>query len=215
MKQTQEHLQERLRSSLQQPIHVVLNRNSSTFVKVRFANPIVASLHEAFLEAPLPIVNALASYISGNKGEKEVLYTYMVQHLRTTSTKKQVFPRGSTYDLEALFHKLNREHFDQTLSLTTTWWKKKHTSRTSYTLGLFVDTLQLIKIDSLLDTPKVPQYVVETVLHHEMLHAVVVPKKDSAGRMIVHTPEFRYRERSFPAFRDTEKWLKEHRSLFF
>lgn len=207
-------LQRRLLQYIQKPLEVSLNRNSSTFIRVQFRKPIIASVHEAFLDAPEAIIRSLASFISGNKIEEEKLYAFMVEYFKKTPSKK-TSPKGKTYDLAALFQQLNNEYFSERLSLTTTWWKKKKLSRTSCTLGVFVDALQLIKIDALLDTPQVPQYVVESVLHHEMLHALIPPKKDRAGRFLAHTPEFRTRERSFPHFHETEAWLRNNPSLFF
>ena len=215
MKSPKDTLQLSLIRHLQKPVEVVLNKNSSTFIKVQLKRPIVASLHEAFLDAPDTIVSSLASFISGNKNEEERLYSYMVEYFKRTLPTKAASPKGNTYDLDSLFDHLNQERFNNRLSLTTTWWKKRHVSRASFTLGVFVDTLRLIKIDSLLDTPTIPQYVVESVLHHEMLHAVIPPRKDRTGRLLVHTPEFRKQERSFPFFYEADTWLRNNRSLFF
>ena len=214
MKPSPFELKRRLLQYIQKPLEVSLNKSSSTFIKVQFSKPIMASIHEAFLDAPETIIRSLASFIAGKKSEEEKLYDFMVKHFKTTPSEKP-FPKGKTYDLGLLFQRLNHEHFANRLSLTTTWWRKRRLSRTSCTLGIFVDALQFIKIDSLLDTPQVPQYVVESVLHHEMLHALIPPKKDRAGRVWTHTPEFRARERSFPYFHETEAWLRNNPSLFF
>jgi hypothetical protein len=215
MTTTLDHLQCSLIRKVKKPLKIILNKNSSTFIKIQFKTPIIASLHEAFLEAPMPIVGSLASFISGNKSEEERLYEYMVRYLKRKPPETLGDSKGSTYDLASLFQYLNKKYFSDSLSLKTTWWKKRRVSRSSCALGVFVDALQLIKIDSLLDTSHVPQYVVEGILHHEMLHAVILPKKDSIGRIIVHTPEFRKQEQAFPKFLATETWLRNNRSLFF
>lgn len=205
-----------LRTIIQKPVTIVFNRNNSTFVTVQFQTPLVASLHEAFLEAPEPIVHSLAAYMNGKKQEEEKLYSYMMHYLRTTGRKKvDAKPSGTTYDLAHLFHSINQAHFKNKLSVTTTWWAKKRKAIRSCALGVFIDTLQLIKIDSLLDSPRVPQYVVETILHHEMLHAMIPPKKATNGHLLVHTPEFRKRELVFPHFQQTKTWLRDHSSFFF
>ena len=211
-------LREKLFQLSEKPLTQRLNKNKSTFVKVEFCTPVSGSLHEGFLKAPDDIISSLSSYIQGKRVEEEKLYNYMVRYLRTQAKETlsiQCSPKGTTYDLDSLYQDLNQKFFHARLSLLTTWWKKRDvTPTTSCTLGVFLDTLQLIKIHSLLDSPRVPQYVVENILYHEMLHAVVQHKRTTTGRIISHTREFRSLEKQYPHFDKAEQWLFQNKALF-
>jgi hypothetical protein len=66
-----------------------------------------------------------------------------------------------------------------------------------------------VRIHPALDHPSVPRWVVESVVHHELLHAdldTVV----SNGRRRLHTPEFRRREREFERHDDARRWVDRH-----
>ena len=54
----------------------------------------------------------------------------------------------------------------------------------------------LIVINCLLDDEKIPRFVLEGTMHHEMLHMLTDPKV-VGGRRVVHTREFRTMERGY------------------
>ena len=60
-------------------------------------------------------------------------------------------------------------------------------------------------ISSLLDNEKVPDFVHEYVLYHELLH---LEDGLSDGRRH-HTPEFKARERQHPRWKESEEWLRK------
>lgn len=211
-------LRSKLLSMTESPITLVLNKNRCTYVKVLFQKPIFVSAHEAFLYAPDQIIRSLASYINGNVVEEERLFKYMQGYYQTHDQKKlrELCPKGTTYDLSILYDKMNKTFFESRLELSTTWWKTSpKPGAHQCTLGVFLDSLQLIKITDLLDSPSVPQYVVESVLFHEMAHAVVPTEKDIKGRTLVHTKTFRQQMQAYPHTKHADEWLKNNRSHFF
>lgn len=217
MKNTLCNIRRQLIYLTKQPIDLVVNRNKSTFIKVIFQTPILVSIHEAFLHANTSILHSLAQYILGHKNEEDSLYTYILNHTKLYPTNSVItHSKGDVYDLHLLYKKLNKTYFQNALTLQTTWWKEKHASSSSIcTLGQFIDTLNLIKIHSLLDQAIIPHYVVENVLFHEMLHAIVPHKRTPNGRTSVHHKEFRSSERVYPLFDKAEAWLQAHRFMFF
>jgi hypothetical protein len=56
-------------------------------------------------------------------------------------------------------------------------------------------------VNCLLDDPKVPAFVLEGTMHHEMLH-MLTDTRVVNGRRVVHTREFRSAERAFERFSD-------------
>ena len=79
----------------------------------------------------------------------------------------------------------------------------------SLQLGSYSYEDRLIRIHRVLDDPSVPRYVVEAVVHHELLHADMPPEV-RGGKRQFHTPEFRRRERLYRNLGRAERWIGEH-----
>ncbi|HXH70477.1 MAG TPA: hypothetical protein VNI60_09125, partial [Pyrinomonadaceae bacterium] len=56
---------------------------------------------------------------------------------------------------------------------------------------------------------KVPKFVVEFVVFHEMLH-IFHPTTLRNGRRYNHTAQFRHDERKFAYFEEAENWIKRN-----
>lgn len=111
--------------------------------------------------------------------------------------------KGKCYDLEILFEKVNREYFDGQMEKPRMTWNRAFTARKFAHYERWRDR---IVMSISLDSDRVPQFVVEFVLYHELLH-----KKHSEkwvnGRLTVHTPEFRREEQRFKQYCEADKWL--------
>jgi hypothetical protein len=110
-------------------------------------------------------------------------------------------PRGEVWDLAHLFDEVNEAYFDGALERPMLGWTLRPIT---YRWGWYSSMVRphgLIVINCLLDDPRVPDFVLEGTMHHEMLHmltdAMVVN-----GRRVVHTREFRRAERAFDRFSD-------------
>src|SRR6195256_635660 len=75
--------------------------------------------------------------------------------------------QGKTYDLDKMFSKLNRRYFDSTLEKPTLTWSQR---KTRSILGHHDRVYETITISKSLDTTQVPEWFVEFILYHEMLH---------------------------------------------
>jgi hypothetical protein len=64
-----------------------------------------------------------------------------------------------------------------------------------------------IVLSRVLDDPKVPEFVLDFVVYHELLHIAIPPRRGSGSRMIMHPREFRAAERRFPLWKEAETWL--------
>lgn len=125
-------------------------------------------------------------------------------------------PRGHCYDLRQLRDEVNQRYFGGQLKVHITWGKvparrasDRRVRKRSIHLGTYTEELNLVRIHRKLDQPWVPRFVVESVVHHEMLHAAL-PATLKDGRRRVHTPEFRRRERQFERFREAEAWIRDN-----
>ena len=113
-------------------------------------------------------------------------------------------PKGGIRDLEAVFRYVNAFYFGGRLAHPTLAWSKE-SPRTR--LGFFFAPLNLLAANAVLDSERVPRYVLEFVVYHELLHHA---KAGSGGlrRRVHHTKSFREQERSFTHYEDAERWLR-------
>ncbi|HSW64815.1 MAG TPA: hypothetical protein VLH56_16125 [Dissulfurispiraceae bacterium] len=65
----------------------------------------------------------------------------------------------------------------------------------------------MIRISRYLDRKAVPHYYVAYVVYHEMLHAVLGVRQKN-GRSLIHTAEFRKREKLFHDYEQAMAWEK-------
>ena len=68
---------------------------------------------------------------------------------------------------------------------------------------------ETIVISKSLDDRKVPRFVVEYVVFHEMLH-IIHPAKIQNGRRYHHSPAFRRDEKKFAFYEESEKWIENN-----
>ncbi len=132
-------------------------------------------------------------------------------------------PVGAVLDLREIAADLNQRYFGGRLKVRITWGKAAGESAdpasncrrirsASLQLGSYSYEDRLIRIHRVLDHPGVPRYVVESVVHHELLHADLPPVTRN-GRRYFHTPEFRRRERHFRHFERADCWVRENLQL--
>lgn len=64
-----------------------------------------------------------------------------------------------------------------------------------------------IVISQTLDDPKVPEFVLDYVVYHELLHIVHPPKIGATGKRNIHHKAFRDAEAQFSKQKEAERWL--------
>lgn len=120
--------------------------------------------------------------------------------------------RGRAYDLEKMFARLNRKFFDDELEKPTLTWSQRRTRRI---LGHHDPVHETIVISKTLDARDVPEWFVEYILYHEMLH-IKHPARLINGRRYYHTNAFRAEEHRFPYYEEAQQWLervvRQHRA---
>lgn len=112
--------------------------------------------------------------------------------------------QGEVYDLDRMFTKLNRKFFDGQIPKPTITWSQR---RTKSILGHHDHIYDSITISKTLDSTDVPEWFVEYILYHEMLH-IKHPARLINGRRYYHTSAFRLDERKFPHYEQAQKWLE-------
>jgi hypothetical protein len=113
-------------------------------------------------------------------------------------------PQGERYNLDEVFERLNREHFDGLMGRPQLGWSRG-ASRSM--LGHFDPSHNAIIISRILDRPAAPPLALDYVMFHEMLH-LQHPVDHNGARRRVHTREFREAEKKFPRLKEAKDLLK-------
>ena len=113
--------------------------------------------------------------------------------------------QGNVYDLTRMFSKLNRRYFDASLEKPALTWSQR---KTRSILGHHDRVYQTITISKSLDSAQVPEWFVEYILYHEMLHIKHAARMIN-GRRYYHTAAFRLDERRFARYEDAQRWLEQ------
>lgn len=118
--------------------------------------------------------------------------------------KRLSSPVGQVFDLGMLFDRLNDVYFGKGLRVRHLSWSQHSNQRA---LGHYDAAHQTIVIDRRLDRPSVPQFVVEYVVYHEMLHAFWGDKTDK-GRRRIHHELFREAEKKFFHYLEAKEFIR-------
>jgi hypothetical protein len=213
---------ERLQALCPKPLRVKLHEKTSIYVSASKepCGSVVLSLHSLFLHAPTPVLQALVSFAFRPSSKSRTIIRQMA-HLYFTKIKPPVFDpsrccsKGIYINLQEMYHRVNRDHFESTLRISIAWSKMpNYRTFRQITFGSFDRTSLLIRINPMLDHPSVPIAFTEFVIYHEMLHSVCESKLDARGRTLVHTAEFRRREALHPYFSQAKGWEKQSCAFF-
>lgn len=192
----------------------ITNYNGLYKYKKNRQGNIELQLSEGFIQAEDEILEAIINTtIQGNNPQDKQLirhfssteaYSDIILELDLIADLDAEIPQGKYYDLEALFHPINQEYFAGEMAKPRLTWNKTLTHRK---LGHYEPLRDRIVMSRTLDSPQVPQMVVELVLYHELLHKHHGAKLLNGKRM-VHTPEFRRSERQFQHYQEAQQWLE-------
>jgi len=139
-------------------------------------------------------------YVSGQHMSRKA---HLVRQMR--GRKRIVSARGHAYDLESIFEELNTRFFYGLLARPQLTWSGE---RARNRLGHYDPAHNAIVISRVFDHPRVPPYVVEYILFHEMLH-LRHPVKLRGSRRCVHSPEFQAEENTFPQLEQAKQFLNK------
>lgn len=215
--------QEQLEHNAGIKLQLKINDNRSTMLSVKWEPDLTkVSMHRMFLQAPKNIMQALACYLNGKqKSLAPAIKAYIENQISSLDYSHELDcsklqTKGKYFDLQEIYHSLNREYFNNALNLYITWFgsgdKRK---RNRITFGLYHDPLKLIKINKILDHREFPDYFISYVIYHEMLHYVCPAYVDEKGNKHIHSKEFKEKEKKFLFFDRAQEWIKNHKNDLF
>jgi hypothetical protein len=211
-------LADELAARLREPVRLSVHDNRSIMASWRRREGLLHfRVHHMFLDAPPAVVEALADL--GRPGEAERRRTAgrrvdaWVRRHRTrigAGRPQRLLARGRCHDLRALLEEENSARFGGTVSARIGWGRPAGEGRRrSIKTGVYLHDQRVIRIHPALDRPEVPAWYVRFVVFHEMLHQLV-PVVERRGRRVVHSVEFRRRERAHPDFARARAWEAAH-----
>ncbi len=191
-------------------VHTIRLREDSAHVR----------LSDILRAAPLEVMESAAAILLGRlyrrRAPRELLALYRNfsvergTHRRVLAMRlrrgKRIHsgPTGTTHDLTPMFSQLNLTYFRGRLRRPRLGWSVRNWRAQ---LGCFDPGLDQIVINTRLDRPGVPPFVVEYVLYHEMLHLRHPIKVASCG-LQAHSAAFRAEERRFSDYERARKFLQ-------
>jgi hypothetical protein len=210
-------LERKLRMAFTGPVILSITDNRHSIITHRVQRGVLhARIHHMFLDAPAPVVDALVRYVTrGDRDASAVLGNHIDDNGFRVARRKRsasLVTKGKHHDLLELFTTLNDRYFGGGIHALITWGKRPIThnkQRRTIKLGSYSAVDRLIRVHPALDRPWVPRYFVAYIVYHEMLHHVI-PGSRGLGRVNLHPPEFKERERQFRHFERAMEWETRH-----
>jgi len=172
-------------------------------------------VHEGFMGAPPDVLQALAcvffSRAQDTARDKVTAYAAgedfieVVAALEMTTDEVDDLTQGRHFDLETVFDRVNEAHFGGELDRPRLTW---NTRITQVKMGHYDFIRDTVMLSVTLDAPDVPDYVVDYVMYHELLHKKL-GKQMVSGRHYAHTSAFREAERAFPHYEEAQAFLNK------
>jgi len=139
-----------------------------------------------------------------------ILNSEMQKRARTARTTRGRGPRpaiakGRWQDLNRNFDRVNAEYFEGKLERPRLAWSATRSRRI---LGRYDATHHTVFISLFFDSAVVPDFVLDYILYHELLH-IRHPSRARDCRSINHTPEFRADERKFKSYKNATEWIRK------
>ncbi len=174
-------------------------------------------LHHMFLDADQLVVRALADYLE--KGD-QASSTIIDRFIQASAHRIRKVPRrrkpillewqGRVHDLAQIRDRLDRRYFKGKLDVPITWGRHDAgRSRSSIKLGSYNPEYRLIRIHRALDQGWVPRFFVESVVYHEMCHALL-HAMEGTEEGVRHSRRFARLEAGFKDHERAMAWQRKN-----
>lgn len=193
-----------------------LTENRHTIVSVqRGRDAYRVRVHRMFCGIEPRLVRALARYVVHNDKNASAQLSAFIEARQHLIRKPPRPPRGPVlrtagrvHDLALVFDRLNRRFFSGKHPARITWGpSRRRRNQRSMKVGSYSLEDRLIRVHPALDSEGVPDYFLEWIVFHEMLHAKH-DVREVGGRRCFHPPEFAREERRFPDYGRARLWEK-------
>jgi hypothetical protein len=210
----EQSLEDYIRKITSKPIHLTLTSNTVSMLSIREKeSTIFIRLHRMFLNADLDVLEEIGAFINRRKRPTQKIKEFIHRNKACIKERKlralYSKPRGQYYNLYDMFEALNKAYFSNSVLSAITWGNKcPRRAVRKRRLGSYQRDRDIIRINPVLDSKKVPRYFVEFIVYHEMLHAALAVEYGNA-RQRVHSLEFKRRERLFKNYALALQWEEQ------
>ncbi len=209
------HFPELARNKLPRTIQIELYHSSYLFRSRQKDRKVYLEINEGFLCAPpdlkQDILEAALKRRTSQRLKRIKSYTSTTAYrevqssLQTNTGENHLAGKGKVYDLVPVFKRVNLRYFNGTLDQPRLIWSARSTIRR---LGTYHPESDTITINRRLDDQDIPEYLLEYVMYHEMLHKKI-GLKEVNGRRYAHTKYFKTAERQFDHYNEAEEFIKK------
>lgn len=112
---------------------------------------------------------------------------------------------GAHHDLDDAFDRVNARYFNGNMQRPRLVWSRRLTRRK---FGHYDHAHDTVMVSATLDQPQVPEFVVDYLVYHELLHKHHGIRWQN-GRAHAHTSAFRSDERQFERFAEADEVLQQ------
>jgi hypothetical protein len=203
-----------LEKALGRAVNLVLTDNSTAMLSARVKGGVMEiRLHRMFLLAPGDVIDEIVIFIKKRRRSMPLFRQFIRDHKehirRKPPHRVSAKTEGRVHDLRAIFDKINMEYFNGEIDALITWGKSNPRCFVrKRTLGSYSVRNNSIRINTSMDSGRVPLYFIEYVVYHEMLHAAIGIQEKS-GRRSIHPAEFRKREKQFKHYERAMAWERK------
>ena len=219
----QKRISSYLSIALQDDVSVRLTDNRTTMISYKRKSGVLnVRLHKMFQQADDMVLKALSVFVRGipsiraSKKLDEFIKSNQTQIRRRTKPRRlPVHPGGSHYDLSDILNRVSERFFAGSTDGVHIGWgrlrsrqgRRSRTRSRALATYCFEDTT--IRVNPVLDSPRVPDFVIDWVVYHELLHHIL-PVEKSGDRRRYHTSKFRALERAYPMFEQAQEWERQN-----
>lgn len=207
-------LKTKLEQKIQSSVNLTITDNTHSMVCIKTGkNGYNIRLHHMFLQADEKVINDIVRYAVC--GRSRYIQKFIDEHSdcighSRKAGKMRIRHRGVVFNVKNIFHELNREYFNREVTSPITWGKRSsRKSRSCIQFGSFDGLSDVIRINTKLDSPCVPEFFIRYIIYHEMLHAWF---GKTAGTR--HTPAFRNKEKEYREYHRAIAWQNNNLHLF-
>lgn len=108
------------------------------------------------------------------------------------------------FNLDEIFARVSQTYFGGKIAKPKLAWSARGAK---YTMGKYNYTTDTLTINRRLNRPDTPEYVLEFLMYHELLHKALGYSVVNDRRR-VHTPQFRKLEKKFARYREANDFLE-------
>jgi len=184
--------------------------------KIREKNKTIEIVaQESFLHAPDQVLIALLDTAlqppSGSRAQiiREYAsgkqYQTIRESLEYLSVPPGSFSAGKHHDLEKSFERVDQHFFSGKLKKPHLVWNNRMTRRK---FGHYQEDTNTVMVSISLDHPRVPEYVLDYVMYHELLHQKLGACLKNSRRY-THTPDFKRKELAYPQIAEAQQFLSK------